>query len=194
MNLRYAKIFLLSAILVTTLNISGCVEGIELEETPHTQSPAQNFADTFNPEDNWLIYWYICGSNLESEYGAATKDIQEMLQAKLPANVKVLIQAGGSKQWRNAVIKSGATNLLLYSADGLQELVTAEDSDMGDAETVASFLQFGKDNFQADHRVFIFWDHGGGSVFGLCHDERTNNTLSLNELRDAFAAVFDANT
>lgn len=198
MNLRYAKIFLLSAILVTTFTISGCIEVVDLDAPPQfsttSTSHAQLFNDTFNPNDNWLIYWYICGSNLESDYGAATKDIQEMLNAKIPANVKVLIQAGGSNQWRNAVIKSGATNLLLYSSDGLQELVTAEDSDMGDAETVASFLQFGKDNFQADHRVFVFWDHGGGSVFGLCHDERTNNTLSLNELRDAFAAVFDANT
>ena len=193
MNLRYIKIFLLSTILMAALATSGCLEDIDVETPEHTQPPAQHFADTFKPEDTWLVYWYICGSNLESEYGSASKDIQEMLQAKLPANVKVLIQAGGSNEWKNAVIKSGATNLLLYSSDGLQELVTAEDSDMGEAETLATFLQFGKDNFQADHRVFVFWDHGGGSVFGLCHDERTDNLLTLNEVRDAFASVFDAN-
>ena len=175
-----------------TLAISGCVEDIDIEQSP--QPSAQHFADTFKPEDNWLVYWYVCGSNLESEYGSATKDINEMLQAKLPPNVKVLIQAGGSNEWKNPVIKSGATNLLLYSADGLQELATVEDSDMGDAETLATFLQFGKDNFQADHRVFVFWDHGGGSVFGLCQDERTENILTLNEVHDAFAAVFDAST
>ena len=188
---RYAKILVLAAIFLMALAISGCLEEVDAD---FQQPPAQNFADTFSPDDNWLIYWYICGSNLESGGGAATKDIEEMLQAKLPANVKVLIQAGGSREWQNAFVQSGATNLFLYSSDGLQELVTAPDSDMGDAETVASFLQFGKDNFQADHRVFVFWDHGGGSVFGLCQDERTGNILSLNEVRDAFAAVYDANT
>ena len=177
--------------MVTAFSISGCLDDIEVEDTT---PPAQHFADTFNPNDNWLVYWYVCGSDLESNYGAATSDINELLQAKLPANVKVLIQAGGTTEWKNPVMKSGATNLYLYSADGLQELVTAEDSDMGDAETLASFLQFGKDNFQADHRVFVFWDHGGGSVFGLCQDERTGNILTLNEVKDAFAAVYDANT
>ena len=185
----FAKIFLFVAILIVAVAISGCLDDLDEEK------PQQHFyADTFNPDDQWLIYWYVCGSDLESGGGAATKDIEEMLEAKLPANVKVLIQAGGSTEWKNAVIKSGATNLLLYSVDGLQELVTAEDSDMGEAETLASFLQFGKDNFQADHRVFVFWDHGGGSVFGLCQDERTGNILTLNEVHDAFAAVFDANT
>lgn len=187
---RYTKILIAAAILIMAFAISGCIE--ELDEFDENKPPAQNFADTFKPEDSWLVYWYICGSNLESEGGAATKDIEEMLAAKLPENVKVLIQAGGSNVWHNGVIKSGATNLLLYSTEGLQELVTAEDSDMGNAETLASFLQFGKDNFQADHRVFVFWDHGGGSVFGLCQDERTRNILTLNEVHDAFAAVFDA--
>lgn len=184
----FKRILMAAVILVAVFAISGCLDDLD-----EVKPPTQYYADTFNPNDTWLVYWYICGSNLESEGGAATKDIEEMLEAQLPPNVKVLIQAGGSKEWRNAVIKSGATNLLLYSADGLQELVTAEDSDMGDAETLATFLQFGKENFPADHRVFVFWDHGGGSVFGLCQDERTGNILTLNEVHDAFAAVFDAN-
>ncbi len=191
MILKCIKFLAVAVMLLFVLAISGCLDDIDVEEE---KPPTQHFADTFNPNDNWLIYWYICGSNLESDGGAATDDINEMLEAQLPANVKVLIQAGGSNEWQNPVIKSGATNLLLYSADGLQELVTAPDSDMGDAETLASFLQFGKDNFQADHRVFVFWDHGGGSVFGLCQDERTENILTLNEVKDAFAAVYDANT
>ena len=186
---RYIKIFLMSAILIITFAVSGC---LDIEDVENEKPPTQYFADTFSPNDNWLVYWYICGSDLESDGGAATRDIEEMLQAQLPPNVKVLIQAGGSNEWHNAVIKSGATNLLLYSADGLQEIATVEDSDMGDAETLATFLQFGKEQFPTDHRVFVFWDHGGGSVFGLCQDERTENILTLNEVHDAFAAVFDA--
>ena len=80
---------------------------------------------------------------------------------------------------------------MLYDKDGFHELGTFEDANMGDASTLAGFLQYGKDNFQADHKVFIFWDHGGGSAFGVCFDERTEDGLSLNEIRDAFAAVYN---
>ncbi|MBR1728695.1 MAG: clostripain, partial [Selenomonadaceae bacterium] len=49
-----------------------------------TEEPSQKqrteFADSYNKNDTWLIYWYICGSNLESEYGAATADIEEMMK------------------------------------------------------------------------------------------------------------------
>ena len=33
--------------------------------------------------ESWAIYLYLCGSDLESNNGAATADIQEILDAKL---------------------------------------------------------------------------------------------------------------
>ena len=187
MNLhRYLKIFFALVFVMSAILISGC----DVEEDK-PQKVSVNFADTYNPNDTWLVYWYVCGSDLESDGGAASEDIQELLGAKLPDNVKVLIQAGGANEWHNAVIKSGQTNMLLYDKDGLHELGAYEDANMGDPSTLAGFLQYGKDNFQADHKVFIFWDHGGGSALGLCFDERTQDPLNLNEIYDAFAAVYD---
>lgn len=183
--LRFLKIFLVLAVFAVMLAIVGC------DDEEGVQKTQANFADAYDPNDTWLVYWYVCGSDLESEGGAASSDIEEMLQSQLPDNVKVLIQAGGANEWKNAFVKAGRTNFLLYDKDGFHELGTADDTNMGDASTLAGFLQYGKDNFQADHRVFIFWDHGGGSAFGLCFDERTNDPLSLNEVRDAFAAVYD---
>lgn len=170
------------------LAASSCMEVVE--DTP---AAPVHFVDKYNATDTWLVYWYICGSDLESNYASASHDLQEMINAKIPDNVSVLIQAGGTTHWQNAVMKSSQTNLYLYNSTGLHEIDVAPDSDMGEAETLSGFLNYGKNNFTADHRVFIFWDHGGGSVFGLCQDERTNNTLSLNEVRDAFVSVYDAN-
>ena len=45
--------------------------------------------------DDWAIYWYLCGSDLESEGGCATEDISELLDVELPDNVKVVIETGG---------------------------------------------------------------------------------------------------
>ena len=182
------KLLIFAVIAIIVVAIAGSDES--LEDEPH--QVAIKFNDTYNANDTWLVYWYVCGSNLESEGAAASNDIQELLNAKLPPNVKVLIQAGGSEKWHNAVIKAGYTNRYLYDESGFHELETTADTDMGAPETLAGFLQYGKDNFSADHRVFIFWDHGGGSAFGVCQDERTNNVLDLNEIHDAFAAVFDS--
>lgn len=183
---KFFKIIAAAIFIISALVIIGC--DVE-EDTP--QKIQANFSDTYSPEDTWLVQWYICGADLESEGGAASRDIEEMLAAKLPDNVKVLIQAGGANEWKNAVVQSGKTNMLLYDKDGFREFNTFEDSNMGDPATLARFLQYAKDNFQADHKVFIFWDHGGGSAFGVCFDERTNDSLSLNEIHDAFAAVYD---
>ena len=146
--------------------------------------------DNYNGDDTWLIYWYICGSNLETESQAATIDLTEMINSRFPSNVKVLIQAGGSNQWHNSVIKANQINRCLFDGEDLYELESLPDADMGNANTLADFLRYGKDNFDVDHRVFVFWDHGGGSVGGVCKDERTGNSLSLNDVREAFESVY----
>lgn len=166
---------------------AGCLEGESSDKIFKTK-----FADTYAAEDSWLIYWYVCGSDLESDLGAATTDMEELFEVSLPSNVRVLIQTGGATQWQNNTIKAGTIGRYLYDADGLHELEQAEDADMGSPETLEKFLQYGKDNFTADHRAFVFWDHGGGSAVGVCLDERTGSSLQLNDIRRAFAAVYPA--
>ena len=191
-----AKIF--TVVLIAVGSLFGLISDDAPAPSPTTSTaataskPNVEFADAYNVEDDWLIYWYICGSNLESEYGSASKDIEEMLKAKVPDNVKVLIQSGGANNWKNAFMNAGQINRCLYDSTGLHELTPAPNADMGSPDTLAGFLRFGEENYAADHKVFIFWDHGGGSVFGVCHDEQFGNMLSLNEIRDAFNSVYDA--
>jgi len=73
--------------------------------------PESVFGAKYGPSDTWAIYWYICGGDLESGYpradgkesdrfGAATDDLSEMLSVSLPENVTVVIEVGGTKNWR----------------------------------------------------------------------------------------------
>lgn len=71
--------------------------------------------------NNILIYWYICGSNLETDLHYATKDIAEMQHVKLPPNIKVLICAGGTNQWHHPTLKSGGDGIYLYSSNRLEK-------------------------------------------------------------------------
>ncbi len=143
----------------------------------------------YRSTDTWTIYWYICGTDLESRNGAASLDIQELLQVQLPPNVRVLIQTGGAVEWHTPAIPAGAVGRYLYDQDGIHTLQELPDADMGAPETLADFLRYGAEKFPADRRVCILWDHGGGSAVGVCYDERTQRSLSLNDLRAAFEAA-----
>lgn len=149
-------------------------------------------AEAANPAgDNWLIYWYICGADLESKNGFATDDLVELTKVKLPPNVKVLLLTGGANNWQNDMMKPGELGVYLYDSEGIKEISRCEDADMGSAQTLEDFLAVGKESFGDDwRRAFVFWNHGGGSVGGVCLDERTGNALSLNDITSAFTKVY----
>lgn len=185
------RFFLLAIFLVTALSVMGCDDSANKGGASSKTFNAENFIDNYNADDTWLVYWYLCGTDLETQNGAATADFKELLEVKLPANVQFLIQTGGTNQWQNNVVTSGAVERYLYNSDGLQRIESLRDADMGDVNTLADFIRYGDDNYTADHKVFVFWDHGGGSAVGICLDERTGNMLSLNDLRTAFTSVYE---
>lgn len=177
-------------VVAVLLLLTGCGE----EESGLRQAQAE-FANTYNTADTWVIYWYLCGTDLESEYGAASADLKELLRVPLPPNVKVLIETGGTRRWHTEGIPgNGAAARFLYDENGLTKLASLGPQSMGDVGTLTDFLRFGKEQYPADHRVFVFWDHGGGSAVGLCMDEATQQILSLDDVRQAFTAVYPADT
>lgn len=155
--------------------------------------PVLVWAKAAPAKDSWTIYLYLCGSNLESKDGSATRDLNEVVAAELPENVKVLVQTGGSKLWQNSTIKSNVIQRYVHTGpvDSFQLVDERPDANMSDPQTLTEFLQYGKDNYPAQHNAFIFWDHGGGSVAGAISDERYPGTrLSLNAMKQAFSAVY----
>ena len=179
-------IFALLAITLAVL-VGGCSD-----DSPPGQQSNVSFQDAYNKDDTWLIHWYLCGTDLETRFGSASMDLEELMKVKLPPNVKVLIEAGGAKKWNNSYVPNKKTVRLLYDSDGIHELGKVKDADMGAPTTLMDFLRYGKENYTADHHVFVFWDHGGGSMNGVCYDEITGNMLSLNDIRQAFESVYTA--
>ncbi len=190
---KFRRLFLLAIFIVVAMVAAGCDDSAAKDGGATKSVKSANFTDTYKADDTWLVYWYLCGTDLETSNGAASADFQELLEVKLPANVKFLIQTGGTNQWQNNVVSSNAVERFIYTSDGLQRLETLNDADMGDVNTLADFIRYGNDNYTADHKVFVFWDHGGGSAVGICLDERTGNMLSLNDVRTAFTSVHEPN-
>ena len=143
--------------------------------------------------ESWAVYWYLCGSDLESNGGFATMDLSEMMEVELPENVNVVIETGGASVWQNDEVDPSKLQRWLYNSEGLQLLEESETANMGDAQTLYEFLDFANTNYPADRVAVTFWNHGGGSVSGAAFDELHGlDSLDLAEMYQAFDAVWPA--
>jgi len=177
-SLLYNKIETKIFICITICVLSALLTSCHIKETPSETA-------------DWAIYWYLCGSDLESKHGSASEDIDEMLEIKLPENIKVVIETGGASEWKNNKIKSDQMSRFVYSHDGLKKLQKKELSNMGAPETLADFLKYCYEYHPAKNSMVILWNHGGGVLGGVAYDEIYGlDSLSMKELQNAFALSF----
>ena len=143
-------------------------------------------ADTAEPGRKLTLMVYLCGSNLESEYGSASADLREMMAAQAdPQKVSVLVMAGGSSFWRTG-FDSRQTSILEIGKMNSRQVWSGEAQDMGDPETLAGFLRFGTERYPAEDYALILWNHGGGPLGGVCWDELFSmDSMTLSELTEA---------
>lgn len=152
------------------------------------QNNRQDIKQTIKP---YTIMVYMNGSDLESEIGAATEDLIEMLESGLRSqNANIVILTGGAKQWQNDVIPNDEC-ALWYIEDGrLFEIKRIGLQNMGDPDTLADFITFAMGDFPADKYGLVLWDHGGGAIAGYGHDEKFDynheGSLTLPEMDYAF--------
>lgn len=140
---------------------------------------------------SWAIYWYLCGSDLETKYACASTDLREVMSVTLPENVTVVVQTGGAQNWDITDIPSDKIGRFVYEKDSMKWADELPQANMGDRDTLESFLTFCKENYPADKEMVIFWDHGGGSCSGVCQDENYDGDyLSIQDLRIALSNVF----
>ena len=137
------------------------------------------------------ILVYVCGSDLETEDGSATEDLEEMREGLEGSDgrVRVLVETGGTEDWQKSGIKDGSVQRHELTADGLVTLDTVGRANMGEASTLADFLSWGYSEAPADRVMLVLWDHGGGPVFGFGADELFDwDSLTLSELDQALSA------
>ena len=143
-------------------------------------------------EGTYTLMVYMCGSNLESDAGYASNDIEEMLNSQLADEVNLLIYTGGAKRWFDYGI-SNKTNQIYKVESGKLKLVkdNVGKQYMSKTDTLAYFLNYSKENYPADQYGLILWDHGGGAVSGFGYDETNpdeNDTLTIDEIKEALDA------
>ena len=158
--------------------------------------PAPTISGNMGDSGVWTIFVYMCGSDLESRNGSATGDLIEMLNGAVGANVRFVVETGGSSDWWIAsndeeFIFADRCQRFLIQNQEIHEVYNAPRVNMGRSDSLADFLSWGVGNFASEHMAVILWDHGGGSIVGACLDENYNgDCLDLQEMDDALFEAF----
>lgn len=131
-------------------------------------------------DDVITIMVYMCGTDLESKYGMATADLNEMKNATIADNINIIVYTGGCNQWKDSTISSTVNQIYKVESG---KLICLE-KDMGNAamtkpENLTSFIQYCTSNYPANRNELILWDHGGGSITGYGYDEKNRVSGSM---------------
>lgn len=139
-----------------------------------------------DPDTTWTVMLYLCGTDLESQYGFASVNLDEICKADLSDNVNVIIETGGAGSWQTSAIPSDELSRFHVNDGEMYLDETCPSSSMGDAGTLSDFISWGASEYPADRYMLVLWDHGGGSLFGICLDELYGgDALSLKEVETA---------
>ena len=138
---------------------------------------------------DWVILVYLTGTDLESEGGAATSDLMEMIDGGAGENIRFVVQTGGTKEWAvpEVIPNDRIARFDIYDGD-MFALYEGPLQNMGEAGTLRDFVTWGFENYRAQKYGLILWDHGSGSINGVAFDELfDNDSLSLQEIGEALA-------
>lgn len=133
---------------------------------------------------------YMTGSNLESEYFAATSDIQEMIASRYDqTQVNVLIMTGGSEKWWTPGISAEHLSIHRISRASLALEKDYPLESMASPNPLTALLDYGYTHYPAQKYALIIWDHGSGPVNGVCMDTLFDGDMLLpSELNAALNA------
>lgn len=128
---------------------------------------------------------YMVGSNLESQSGLATVDLNTIDYEKTSLeNINVLLIAGGSRRWKNSYIDEDETSIYKLTSNGFVKDKTQPKQNMGSNQVFTNFLDYVYQNYKTDEYDLIFWNHGG-AILGSEYDELyDNDLLTLNEIKE----------
>ena len=133
-----------------------------------------------NGKDTVTIMVYMCGTDLESNSGMGTSDLQEMLNADVSDKVNLIVFTGGCRQWRNNVVSSSVNQIYKITHGKLQCLMNnAGNGAMTDPATLRSFVAWTAQKYPANRNMLILWDHGGGSASGFGYDQKNSYPRSM---------------
>lgn len=186
---KYALAVMLAGMM--TAYSAGCGNQVHNHnDTAQTETETETAEeDASGGQAKETLMVYMVGSNLESEAGAATADLQEMALSGYDSDeMNIIVCAGGAQKWWNTSVSSDGLSVYEMKNRDLQNVSSMDSANMGEAGTLTEFMDYAYENYPADHYGLILWDHGGGAVIGYGADENYGyDMLSLTELKEGIS-------
>ena len=187
---RIAQTAVIAAAMCAMLCQGASAKGVDTNYTQVNGEVAKGARNKYTKlrgkgKDSVTMMVYMLGTDLESQSGMATADLNEMLYAGLDnKKVNVIVQTGGCKRWRNSVISAGKTQRWSISGKGIGLLEEEKTkTSMTDEDELSDFIKYCAKKAPADRYILVFWDHGGGSVSGYGYDEtHPNDSMNIGEI------------
>ena len=149
----------------------------------------------------WTVMVYMDGDNNLEQY--AVDDLNEMEAVGSTEKVNIVVQFDRHPGYDNT--NGDWTNTKRYyvtkDIHGYDSVITSSEItnmgevNMGDPNELASFVNWAKTDYPADHYLLVLWDHGSGwkgfpqPLRGVCTDETDGDELSISEVAAALKSV-----
>lgn len=131
----------------------------------------------------WTIFVYLCGTDLETDSGMGTDDLEEMAKFSPSDKVRFVVQTGGTEEWTEDDVDTDKTDRFLVQNGEITKVDEKKLTNMGTPDTLADFLVWGTSNYSSEHMGLVLWNHGGGSITGVCFDEKYDqDSITLMEM------------
>jgi len=160
------------------------------EAKPGQNGGAVKETSQVEKEGPWTVLVYLCGTDLESGQGSATSDLAEMMEKDTGDDCRFVVQTGGASKWYNEVVSEDKCERYEIQNKEMNRISSVEGQNMGDPKTLEEFVHWGVDNYGDGKLGLILWDHGGGSIQGVCMDENHDqDILTLEEIDQALSVT-----
>lgn len=160
-------------------------------------------------QSTWTILVYINAAN--DLYWASDLNVNQMEEVADNPEVRFVLQWKQSREFFSASSFDGVRRVLVKpdtSSTVVSEVVQSnlvdgfgEPLDMGLAQTMLDFINWGKTNFPADHYALVIWNHGNGwsraplkdeLTRAFSYDDQTGSSIQIWEMDDALGTnTFD---
>lgn len=133
------------------------------------------------------VMMYMCGTDLQQD---CLTDIQEMCDATTGGDIRIVVLAGGAKQWSDRRLSAGRLNFFTIQNGRWSDVQDWGRASMGSTDTLTRFVKHCWQNERSQRNILILWDHGSSALAGLCFDEvHADDSVTIAELGNCFEGL-----
>ncbi len=158
------------------------------------------FLESSTGPKEWTFMVYLdADCNLE---GAGIDDLNEMEKEGSDSNINIVVQMDRISGYDSSNGDWTGTRRYYVTKDVSESTISSStvqslgEVNMGDPNTLQSFIQWAKSNYPANNYALILWDHGSGVMFGsdiggVCWDDsNSHDYLTLTEVESVLSTNY----